>query len=29
VSGGVYIEGKKPKEINKEIDEGKWDEKIQ
>lgn len=29
VSGGVYIEGKKPKEIIKEIDEGKWDEKIQ
>lgn len=28
ISGGVYIEGKKPKEILKEIDEGKWDEKI-
>jgi large subunit ribosomal protein L11 len=28
VSLGVYIEGKKPKEIMKEVDEGKWDEKI-
>ena len=28
VSSGVYIEGKKPKEIVKEINEGKWDEKI-
>jgi large subunit ribosomal protein L11 len=28
VSYGVYIEGKKPKEILKEINEGKWDEKI-
>jgi len=28
VSSGVYIEDKKPKEIIKEIDEGKWDEKI-
>lgn len=28
VSSGVYIEGKKPKEIIKEINEGKWDEKI-
>ena len=28
VSAGVYIEDKKPKEIIKEIDEGKWDEKI-
>jgi large subunit ribosomal protein L11 len=28
VSSGVYIEGKKPKEILKEIDEGKFDEKI-
>jgi large subunit ribosomal protein L11 len=28
VSTGVYIENKKPKEIIKEIDEGKWDEKI-
>ncbi len=28
VSCGVYVEGKKPKEIQKEIDEGKWDEKI-
>ena len=28
VSGGVYIEDKRPKEIIKEIDEGKWDEKI-
>ncbi|MHA1872479.1 MAG: hypothetical protein ACTSVB_00080, partial [Candidatus Heimdallarchaeaceae archaeon] len=29
VSAGVYIENKKPKEILKEIEEGKWDEKIQ
>ena len=29
VSAGVYIEDKRPKEILKEIDEGKWDEKIQ
>jgi large subunit ribosomal protein L11 len=29
VSSGVYIEGKMPKEIIKEINEGKWDEKIQ
>jgi large subunit ribosomal protein L11 len=29
VSSGVYIEGKKPKEIIKEINEGKWNEKIQ
>jgi large subunit ribosomal protein L11 len=28
VSSGVFIEGKKPKEILKEIDEGKWDQKI-
>ena len=28
VSAGVYIEDKRPKEILKEIDEGKWDEKI-
>jgi large subunit ribosomal protein L11 len=28
VSSGVFVEGKKPKEINKEIDEGKWDDKI-
>jgi large subunit ribosomal protein L11 len=28
VSAGVFIEDKKPKEIIKEIDEGKWDEKI-
>lgn len=28
VSSGVYIENKKPKEILKEIDEGKWDNKI-
>ena len=28
VSSGCYIEDKKPKEILKEIDEGKWDEKI-
>jgi large subunit ribosomal protein L11 len=28
VSSGCYIEGKKPKEIIKEINEGKWDEKI-
>jgi large subunit ribosomal protein L11 len=28
VSAGVYIEEKRPKEILKEIDEGKWDEKI-
>lgn len=28
VSSGVYIEEKKPKEIIKEINEGKWDEKI-
>ncbi|MHA1742867.1 MAG: 50S ribosomal protein L11 [Candidatus Heimdallarchaeota archaeon] len=25
---GVQVEGKRPKEIIKEIDEGKWDEKI-
>jgi len=29
VSSGVYVEGKKPKEILKEINEGKWDSKIQ
>jgi large subunit ribosomal protein L11 len=29
VSAGVYVEGKRPKEILKEIDEGKWDSKIQ
>jgi len=29
VSSGVFIEGKRPKEIIKEIEEGKWDEKIQ
>ncbi|MFH1229679.1 MAG: 50S ribosomal protein L11 [Candidatus Aenigmatarchaeota archaeon] len=29
VSSGVYIEGKKPKLIVKEINEGKWDDKIQ
>ncbi len=28
VSLGVYIEGKKPKEIMKEVEEGKWDERI-
>ena len=28
ISAGVYIEDKKPKEILKEIDEGKWDSKI-
>ena len=28
VSSGVYIEGKMPKVILKEINEGKWDEKI-
>jgi large subunit ribosomal protein L11 len=28
VSYGVYIEGKNPKEILKEINEGKWDSKI-
>lgn len=28
VSSGCYIEDKKPKEILKEINEGKWDEKI-
>ena len=28
VSAGVYIEEKRPKEILKEIDEGKWNEKI-
>lgn len=28
VSSGVYIDGKKPKDILKEIDEGKFDEKI-
>jgi large subunit ribosomal protein L11 len=28
VSSGCYIENKKPKEIIKEINEGKWDEKI-
>jgi len=28
VSAGVYIEGKRPKEVIKEVDEGKWDEKI-
>ena len=28
VSSGVYIEQKTPKEILKEINEGKWDEKI-
>lgn len=29
VSSGVYIEGRKPKVIIKEIDEGKWDAKIE
>jgi large subunit ribosomal protein L11 len=29
VSSGVYIEGKNPKLIVKEISEGKWDSKIQ
>jgi large subunit ribosomal protein L11 len=28
VSYGVYIEDKQPKEVIKEIDEGKWDDKI-
>ncbi|HIQ49889.1 MAG TPA: 50S ribosomal protein L11 [Nanoarchaeota archaeon] len=28
VSMGVTVEGKHPKEIQKEIDEGKWDEKF-
>lgn len=28
VSYGVYIEGKNPKEILKEINQGKWDERI-
>lgn len=28
VSYGVYVEGKNPKEILKEINEGKWDNKI-
>jgi len=28
VSSGCYIEDKKPKEIIREINEGKWDEKI-
>ena len=28
VSSGVYVEGKIPKAILKEINEGKWDEKI-
>lgn len=28
VSAGVYVEGKKPKEVLKEIDEGKFDDKI-
>ena len=28
VSAGVYVEDKRPKEVLKEIDEGKWDEKI-
>lgn len=28
VSSGVFIENKKPKEILKEINEGKWDSKI-
>ncbi|MBL7160066.1 MAG: hypothetical protein ISS95_00725 [Candidatus Aenigmarchaeota archaeon] len=28
MSSGVSVEGKHPKEILKEIDEGKWDEKI-
>lgn len=28
VSAGVYIEEKRPKEVLKEIDEGKWDENI-
>jgi large subunit ribosomal protein L11 len=28
VSAGVFIEEKRPKEILKEIDEGKWDERI-
>ncbi len=28
VSSGVYVEGKMPKAILKEINEGKWDEKI-
>jgi large subunit ribosomal protein L11 len=28
ISAGVYVEEKRPKEILKEIDEGKWDSKI-
>ena len=28
VSAGVYVDGKKPKEVLKEIDEGKLDEQI-
>jgi len=28
VSSGVYIDSKTPKQIIKEINEGKWDEKI-
>jgi large subunit ribosomal protein L11 len=28
VSSGVYIEEKRPKEVLKEIDEGKWDDSI-
>ena len=28
VSSGVYVEEKRPKEVLKEIDEGKWDDKI-
>lgn len=28
VSMGVSVEGKHPKEVQKEIDEGKWDEKL-
>jgi len=29
VSSGVYIEDKRPKEITEEVEQGKWDEKIQ
>jgi large subunit ribosomal protein L11 len=28
VSSGVFVESKKPKDVLKEIDEGKWDDKI-
>lgn len=28
VSAGIKIEGKSPKEVLKEVDEGKWDEKL-